>query len=85
MAILETTHWRDSARRPRFFAVDAFAVFPLLFFCLYPRLISFLITLAIILFFAILERFHFTLPVFFRWLRAQFAGPFRFSKPWWRK
>jgi intracellular multiplication protein IcmT len=34
-------------------------------------------------FFAIIERYGFTVPVFFRWLRVFFAGPNRISKPWW--
>lgn len=84
MAILESTHWRDAARTPRFFFMDAFAAFPLLLFLLHIRLWTFLLALGFIAFFAILERFKFTLPVFFRFVRSFLAGPLRMAKPWWK-
>jgi len=83
--ILESTHWRDAARMPRFFFMDAFAAFPLLLFLLHIRLSTFLSALGCMVFFAILEKFKFTVPVFFRWLRATMAGPVRIAKPWWRE
>ncbi len=85
MAILETTHWRDAARMPRFYFMDAFAAFPLLLFLLHIKLSTFLIAIGFTLFFTILERFKFTVPVFFRWIRATLAGPLRTAKPWWRE
>ena len=33
--------------------------------------------------FSILERYGFSVPIFFRWMRVFFAGPVRFSQPWW--
>jgi intracellular multiplication protein IcmT len=77
-------HWRDSARTPRFFFMDSLAAFPLFIFILHIRLWTFFLALGIMLFLIILERFKFTIPVFFRWLRATLAGPIRVAKPWWR-
>ena len=84
MAMDDNTHWRDAARNPRFFIVDALAVLPLVLFILHIRLSTFLTALVFIAFFMVLERFKFTVPVFFRWVRATLAGPLRTAKPWWR-
>lgn len=81
----ETAHWRDSARMAKFFFVDARAAIPLLFFLLHIRLWTFLLALSITLFFATLQRFGFTLPVFMRWIRVFLGGNFRYSRPWWSK
>ena len=78
-------HWRDAARTPRFFMVDAFAAFPLVFMLLHLKFWTFMLAVVAIIFFAILERFKFTLPVFKRWLRSTLAGPIRYSYPWWRQ
>lgn len=83
--ILESTHWRDVARMPRFFFMDAFAAFPSLLFLLHIRLSTFLIAIGCTIFFAVLEKFKFTVPVFFRWIRSTLAGPLRTAKPWWRE
>ncbi len=83
--ILESTHWRDSARIPRFYFMDAFAAFPLLLFLLHIKLYTFLIAIGFTLFFIVLEKFKFTVPVFFRWVRSTLAGPLRIAKPWWRE
>jgi intracellular multiplication protein IcmT len=85
MAILDSTHWRDAARTPRFYFMDAFAAFPLLLFLLHIKLWTFLTAIAFIGFFIILEKFKFTVPVFFRWLRSTLAGPHRGARPWWRE
>jgi intracellular multiplication protein IcmT len=85
MAILESTHWRDAARTPRFFFMDALAAFPFLILLLHIRLWTFLFAVFCTIFFATLERFKFTIPVFFRWFRSFLAGPIRVAKPWWRK
>lgn len=76
------THWRDSARTPRFFIMDAYAFFPILFFMLHIRLWTFLLSLGFMAFFILLERFKFTIPVFARWVRASIAGSLRVAKPW---
>lgn len=85
MSIDTHAHWRDAARTPRFFFIDAFAVFPLLLMLLHIRLWTFMIALTAMTFFMILERFKFTLPVFRRWLKTTLAGPIRTAYPWWRQ
>ncbi len=78
-------HWRDSARSPRFFMIDYRAAFPLLLFLLHIRIWSFVLAIVAMSFFALLERYGFTVTVFLRWLRSTLAGPRRFSSPWWKK
>lgn len=78
------SHWRDSARVPRFFLIDARAAFPLLFFLLHIRLWTFIVAVVVTLFFGILERYGFSLVVFWRWLRTTLAGRRKYSSPWWR-
>lgn len=79
----ETAHWRDSARRPKFFMVDAYATFPLLLFLLHIKWWTFFLAIAAVAFFATLERFGFTVPVFFRWLKVFLIGNIRSARPWW--
>jgi len=77
--------WRDSSRNPRFFFVDANAAFPLVLFLLHVRQWTFFLALGAIIFFGILERFSFTVPIFLRWLRSSFAGPIRIANSPWRE
>lgn len=79
-----SAHWRDSARSPRFFLVDARAAFPVFVFLMHIRLWTGIIVVVSAIFFGILEHYGFTVPVFFRWLRLFFAGPIKTSTPWWR-
>jgi intracellular multiplication protein IcmT len=78
-----TAHWRDSARTARFFMFDARAAFPIIIFLMHIEFWTGMMVLFSCVFFAIIERYGFTVPVFFRWLRVFFAGPNRISKPWW--
>lgn len=80
-----TAHWRDSARNPRFFIVDARAAFPIFFFLMHIKLWTGIVVLISTIFFAVIEHFGFTVPVFFRFIRNFFAGPIRYSQPWWRE
>jgi intracellular multiplication protein IcmT len=75
--------WRDSARSPRFFGIDATATFPLLLFLLHIRLWSFCVAVIATLFFALLERYGFKLPVFLRLLRNLIAGNRKAAKAWY--
>ena len=81
----DAAHWRDSARSARFFVVDARAAFPLLLFLMHIRLWSFILAIIATLFFALLERYGFTVPVFIRWVRSMIAGPYKTASPWWRQ
>ena len=79
-----TAHWRDSARSPRFFMVDARAAFPLFIFLMHIRFWTAMLVVISALFFGIIEHYGFTVPVFLRWLRSFLAGSVRTSQPWWR-
>lgn len=76
--------WRDTGRPARFFIIDARAVFPFLGFILHISWWTFFVALAASIFFGLLERYRFTLPVFLRWIRTTLAGPHKISAPWWR-
>jgi len=78
-------HWRDSARSVRFFIFDFRAVYPLLLALLHIRIWTFATAIVATIFFTLLERYGFTIPVFMRWLRSTFAGPRKLAKPWWIK
>lgn len=76
-------HWRDSARYPQFFIIDARAVFPVLLCLLHIRLWTVVLALLATTFFAILNRYGFTLAVFGRWIRSKLAGKRKVALPWW--
>lgn len=80
----ESSHWRDSARSARFFMVDARAAFPLFLFLMHIRIWTGLLVLISAVFFAILEHYGFTVPVFLRWLRSFLAGGIKSAQPWWK-
>jgi intracellular multiplication protein IcmT len=78
----ETAHWRDSARTPKFFFLDAYSAIPLVLFLLHIRLWTFITACCICAFFMLLNRFGFSLPVFLRWLRSFIAGNDRAARSW---
>lgn len=80
-----SAHWRDSARHPRFFLIDARAAFPLLLFVIHIRWWTFIVAVLSIIFFGLLERFGFTVPVFLRVIRGYIAGPRKVSVSWWKQ
>ena len=80
-----TAHWRDSARMPKLFFMDAYSAFPLLLLLLHIRWWTFFLCLATMAFFVVLEKFGFTVPVFKRWFRVFLAGNHRNARPWWLK
>lgn len=84
MAITESTHWRDAGRTARFFVMDARAAFPLVLCILHIRLWTILTALVCMGFFAMLERYGFSVPVFLRWVRCLLAGKQKIARPWWR-
>lgn len=81
----ENTHWRDTARHARFFMVDARAAFPLLLFLLHIRYWTFIVAVVCMTFFAMLERFGFSIEVFGRVCRGFIAGPYKPAEPWWKR
>lgn len=76
-------HWRDSARYPQLFFVDARAVFPVLLCLLHLRIWTIAVALVATIFFAILNHYGFTLVVFMRWVRCKLAGKRKVAIPWW--
>lgn len=76
-------HWRDSARRPKFYFMDANAAFPLLLFLLHIKLWTFVLTIGTVIFFVILGRFGLSIPIFKRLVISTIAGPLRIARPWW--
>lgn len=77
-------HWRDSARNARFFVIDARAAFPLVLFLMHIKIWTFAIAVIATCFFALLERYGFTVTVFLRWLRNLLAGARKTAAPWWQ-
>jgi len=85
VAIGPDTHWRDTAYTARFFFVDARASFPLFFFLMHIRWWTFGVAMAAMIFFALLEKYGFTVMVFGRWFRNFLAGPIKTASPWWKQ
>ena len=82
---LAEAHWRDSARSVRFFIWDGKAVFPMLIFIVHIRLWTFVVAIATMMFFTILNRYGFSPIVFLRWIRSSLAGRRKIAIPWWMK
>lgn len=78
-----TAHWRDSARMPQFFGLDARSTFPIIIFLLHIRMWTLYLALGICGFFWLINRFGFTLPVFFRYARNFIIGNERSSRSWY--
>jgi intracellular multiplication protein IcmT len=76
-------HWRDSARRARFFMVDAQAVFPIFLFLVHIRIWTLILAILATIFFATISRFGFSTIVFLRLARSFLAGPIKVAYPWW--
>ena len=76
-------YWRDSARTPKFFSIDARATFPLLLFLLHIRMWTFIVAVIATLFFATLDRYGFTPVIFLRVVRGVLIGKRKMTAPWW--
>jgi len=83
VTINANAHWRDSARPVKFFIWDGRAAFPVVILLVHISWWTFFLTIGLIIFFSILNRFGFTPIVFFRWLRNLIAGPRKIAVPWW--
>jgi len=82
--MMATGHWRDSARIPKFYMVDGRAAFPLLLFLLHIRLWTFVVAIVATVFFTVLQKYGYTITVFWRRLRCILAGKVKLATPWWR-
>lgn len=76
-------HWRDSARPARFLIFDAKAAFPLLLFLVHIKMWTFIVAVVTMSFFTLLNKYGFSVEVFFRWFRSLLAGPRKMAIPWW--
>jgi len=76
-------HWRDSARSSKFFIFDAKAAFPFLLFLIHIKLWTFIVAVLTMLFFTLLNRYGFSINVFFRWFRSFLSGRRKIVIPWW--
>ena len=82
-ALNADAHWRDSARPVKFFMWDGRAAFPVVIFILHISWWTLGLTIVLIAFFSILNRYGFTPMVFFKWARSAIAGPRKMAIPWW--
>jgi intracellular multiplication protein IcmT len=76
-------HWRDSARPARFFFIDAKAAFPAIVFLIHIRMWTFIIAMIVMTFFTVLNRYGYSVDVFFRIFKSILAGPRKMAIPWW--
>lgn len=83
MAVNADAHWRDSARPVKFFIWDGRAAFPVVIFLMHISLWTFILTVVLIAFFSLLNRYGFTPIIFFRVIRGAIAGNRKTSIPWW--
>lgn len=83
MKFSQDAHWRDSARPVKFFIFDGSAAFPVVILLMHIAWWTFALTVFLMVFFSLLNRFGFTPIVFARWLRSVLAGPRKLAVPWW--
>lgn len=83
--IPENAHWRDSARKIRFFGMDVRIAFLLFFFLIHIRFWTFFVVLFGICFLTLVDYYGFSLVVFGRCIRGILAGPRKVSVPWWKQ
>lgn len=83
MALNADAHWRDSARPVKFFMWDGRAAFPVVIFLMHISWWTFGITVFLIMFFSILNRYGLTPIVFARAFRTFVAGKRKLAIPWW--
>ena len=79
----EGAHWRDSARRAKFFIFDISAFFPVMLMLLHIKTWTMITAAVVILFLEIIRRYGFTPVVFMRVFCGFIAGPLKTSRPWW--
>ncbi|WP_192485060.1 MULTISPECIES: IcmT/TraK family protein [Cysteiniphilum] len=68
------SHWRDSARIPKMFFIDAYAFIPVVLWLFHPRLWTFTAAIFVIILMLILRRFGIDLIILLRLVREFIAG-----------
>jgi len=79
-----SAHWRDSARRAKFFIVDAVIVWPLIIFLMAIGTRTGILLISSFILLLIMERVNFTLKKVYRYLFVLIVGPIRYRKGWWQ-
>jgi len=77
--------WRESGRSVRFIIFDGRSSAALLIYIVHWSWITFYIAASVLAFFAIIERFNYTLPVARRKAMVLLLGKMRRARPWWRQ
>ncbi|PCI40080.1 MAG: hypothetical protein COB50_00255 [Thiotrichales bacterium] len=67
-------HWRDSARQPKFFWIDARALLPVMVCLLHVRMWTVTIATVVVVVLAILSYFKFSIVISWRILRNFISG-----------
>lgn len=73
--------WRDTARKAKFYFLDAQSAAPLLLCLLHARLWTFGLAIFSMGFFWFIGTKGYSLPVFLRWIRTKASGPRKYSIP----
>lgn len=79
-----SAHWRDSARRAKFFIVDAAIIWPLMIFLMSIGSRTGLLLITSFVLLLIMERVNFTLKKVYRYFFVLVVGPIRYRKGWWQ-
>lgn len=77
--------WRDSSRRPRFFGIEVYALFPIMIFLFHIRLWTFVLACVCVFGLFLIERRQIDAVVALRILRSWFTGRVRPVVPWGRR
>lgn len=77
--------WRDSGKTVRFFMFDGRSAFAILLSLVHISKVTLIASASIIVFFAVIEQFGYSLPNARRAAGVLFAGPRRRAMPWWRE
>lgn len=77
-------HWRDSARKPRFFIIDANIIWPMALFLFAMSYRTTLLLIFSAIFLLALEKTNFTISKFLRYVYVLIGGPMRYRKGWWQ-
>lgn len=68
------SHWRNTARPARFFAIDARACLVVFLFLVHIRMWTLVLMIGVLIAATIMERYGMTLPVMLRRVRVFFVG-----------
>lgn len=80
----ELVHWRDSARQPRFFIIDANIIWPMLLFLFAMSMRTTILLVGSAIFLLALERTNFTIMKFLRYIYVFVGGRMRYRQGWWQ-